>query len=292
MWRSAPRPTSRQGGGLDALNARSTRTFSLLQGEVLHLRLAPDQAADLSGTRITSTRRVGVFSGHQCANVPAGTSFCDHMETQLLPLSTWGTEVVVARFQPRGTEPDVVRIVAANNGTILQTSPSLENLDGRELAAGEVVEHLVSEPFRLTASAPVSAALFMVGSNYGCRSGLFGNQDCAIPSCGTSYLGDPAMTLLLGTHQHLEEMRFLVPEGWQRNHVSVVAPRSASVRLDGVELSNAQRIGTSEWAIWRTSVSPGTRTLVSSRPAAAYVHGSSCDVSYAYPAGAAVRSPN
>ena len=47
---------------------------------------------DPTGTRITSTRPIAVFTGHQCTNVPnSATESCDHVVQQVPPQLTWGT---------------------------------------------------------------------------------------------------------------------------------------------------------------------------------------------------------
>ena len=45
---------------------------------------------DLSGTIIRSDKPVVVYTGHQCAEVPAETTACDHLVEQVPPHTTWG----------------------------------------------------------------------------------------------------------------------------------------------------------------------------------------------------------
>ena len=61
------------------------------------------QQFDPTGTRITSTRPIAVFTGHECANIPVGTTeACDHVVQQVPPQLTWGrrffTIPVVGRY--------------------------------------------------------------------------------------------------------------------------------------------------------------------------------------------------
>ena len=45
---------------------------------------------DLTGRRITATKPIAFFSNHECANVPVGIGYCDHLTEQIPPTSTWG----------------------------------------------------------------------------------------------------------------------------------------------------------------------------------------------------------
>ena len=45
---------------------------------------------DLSGTIIRSDKPVVVYAGHQCAEVPAEETACDHLVEQVPPHTTWG----------------------------------------------------------------------------------------------------------------------------------------------------------------------------------------------------------
>jgi hypothetical protein len=46
---------------------------------------------DLTGTIISSDQPISVFVGHECGQVPGGTSACDHLVEQIPPDATWGT---------------------------------------------------------------------------------------------------------------------------------------------------------------------------------------------------------
>ena len=58
---------------------------------------------DLSGTRISSTRPIAVFTGHECGNIPIpSVGSCDHLIQQVPPQVTWGrlffTVPIVGRY--------------------------------------------------------------------------------------------------------------------------------------------------------------------------------------------------
>ena len=50
--------------------------------------------SDLSGTRITSSKPVAVFSGNDCARVPSNP--CNHLVEQIPPISSWGTQFITS----------------------------------------------------------------------------------------------------------------------------------------------------------------------------------------------------
>ncbi len=55
---------------------------------------------DLTGTRITSSKPLSVFSGSDCANVPQGKGGCDHLVEQVPPTVTWwGSKFFVASLE-------------------------------------------------------------------------------------------------------------------------------------------------------------------------------------------------
>ena len=71
---TAPPRSGLQGGGsVPGIAAGGSATFELAQGEVLAMR-AEGATGDPTGTRVSSSKSVAVFSGNECANVPAGVS--------------------------------------------------------------------------------------------------------------------------------------------------------------------------------------------------------------------------
>ena len=73
-------------------------------------------SSDITGTRITSTKPITLYGNHECATVPSGTNYCDHLTEQIPPTTTWGRSFLVASFLGRNTE-DVFRVVASESST-------------------------------------------------------------------------------------------------------------------------------------------------------------------------------
>ena len=163
-----PSVAIRSGSGVDAIEADERATITLQPGDVLNLETEHEEGLDLTGTVITSTQPISVYAGHECAFVPSDplNPYCDHIEQQLFPVEAWGTEYIAGKLSPRGTEVDVWRIVASEDGTLLRTTPPIVGVNGTSLDRGESLEFLSDLDFRIEGSAPISVGQFMVGSNY------------------------------------------------------------------------------------------------------------------------------
>jgi hypothetical protein len=290
------------GPNMAAIPANSSQSFTLTQGMVLQLATVADTSReyDLTGLTVMSSKPVAVFSGHECAFVPTDTPACDHLEQQLLPESTWGTEYVAPKFAPRGRESDIFRVLAAEDGTVLTTTPRIAELDGTTLEAGEVVEFASTSSFSLSATKPVSVAQYMVGALYpgpleGCdpASGVeYGclvdtRVDCEIDGNAFEFpIGDPAFTMTVPTGQFRSEYVVLTPEGYREDYVSVIAPRDATVSLDGSPIGGTRNpIDGTDWVVIWVAVEPGAHRLSADVPFGLYSYGYACFVSYAYPGG-------
>ena len=126
---------------------------------------------DLTGTHILCDKPVAVFSGHECGNMPANVSFCDHMVEQIPPTSTWGREFYTISFQSRirdsfkaisSTGNNTIRWICNDpNGTLV----SSERMDFP--AAGVAVEFdIPSNRFcRFTSNYPVLLVQFSIGGD-------------------------------------------------------------------------------------------------------------------------------
>ena len=67
--------------------AVNTGSFMLNRLQTLQF----DSTEDLTGTIIESDKPISVFVGHECGQVPAGSTACDHLVEQVPPHTTWGT---------------------------------------------------------------------------------------------------------------------------------------------------------------------------------------------------------
>lgn len=279
-------PTAAVVAGLDrvhnqaipALAAGQSRTFTLAAGEVLNLETSGPEGADLTGTAIVADQPVSVFGGHECGNVQLAVDRCDHIETQLLPTSTWGNVYVGTKFASRAAEPDVFRVLAANDGTILSTAPVLSQVHGMELNRGQFLEFETRVPFVLTATGPVSLGHFMVGSNW---------PGIPLICSGPTGIGDPALTVSPPVDQFRDNYIVLTPANYDEDYLNVVIFDGAVVELDGAIIPQASftPLADSGMSVAVVPVTAGPHVLAAEQPFGLEVYGYGCHVSYAYPGG-------
>ncbi|MFP4597759.1 MAG: hypothetical protein ACLFVJ_05885 [Persicimonas sp.] len=270
------------GGGVPAIAAGQTETLTLDRGQVLSLSTPNEAGHDLSGSTVTSTKPVAVYSGSECADVPVGTAACDHLEQQLYPTNTWGSTLAAAKFAPRDAESDVYRLLASQDGTQIELTPAVDGTSQVTLDRGEVFELATPEHFLVEADAPVLLGQYMVGaSDDGVCSGLL---------C-TDAPGDPAFLLNVSTRQYRSDYIVLVPSGFGDNYLSITAPTGASISLDGQAVSAAaEAISGTNWQVYQVPVSAGVHTVEADQPVGLTVHGYDQYVSYAYPGGLSLEA--
>ncbi|XP_064407630.1 latrophilin-like protein LAT-2 isoform X2 [Halichondria panicea] len=72
---------------------------------------------DLTGTRITSSKPLSVFSGSDCASVPQDINYCDHLVEQVPPTVTWGSKFLVASLDGRSSG-ERIRVLSARAASV------------------------------------------------------------------------------------------------------------------------------------------------------------------------------
>ena len=112
------------GDGVPEILAGEEFVVTLGEFEALNLEggnYARFGETDFTGTRVEADAPVAVWSGVECITVGEGCC-CDHLEEQLFPRSSLGTEYVAVRSKARASEPDYFRILALDDGTSVETS--------------------------------------------------------------------------------------------------------------------------------------------------------------------------
>ncbi len=286
-------PTTKllEGVNVPAMSANPSQpyVFNLAQGDVLNLESDGGQGADVTGTMIKADKKINVFGGHECANVPLGVNYCDHMESQLYPVQVWGTKYIGDAFRPRSpTQKDTWRVLSGQDGVTVTLSP---NMAGPfTLNKGQWSEFEAAGSFELSATGPVLLGHYMQGSNY---TGFTARCD------GMTGIGDPAFTLAVPMHQYLSEYIVLTPPGYAENYLSIVFKigTETKVKIDDKPLPMfltptlpAAPAGPSGWAVAQVIVQEGVHTVSSDELIAVSAYGYDCDVSYAYPGGLSLKS--
>jgi len=235
-------------GGPLSVPQRAGAPFTVTLGafDVLNLETG-GFLADLTGTDVSATAPVHVFSGSECADVPTWRRLsdrlpaCDHLEEQLFPLEAAGEHYVASRTPPRTSavfaaggrqvrpinEPEWFRVLNAADAPVEVTTTLPENLDNPggptvhfALAVGQSRDIRALSDFQIDATGPVSVGQFV------------GSQATTTVPNGLPG-GDPSMIFIPAVGQWRQEHVFLTPDRYAFDFVQVVARPSARVTLDG-----------------------------------------------------------
>ncbi len=309
------------GTGVPAAAAGSTQTYTVNRGDVIQLvgtagyspsctsdprcgmfpcaNFCPYDPEDFTGTVITATAPVAVFSGADCTNISNPTTMtdpggscpaCDHLEEQMFPTETWGREVVVTQFQDRGsfgtTEPYIVRIMSRENANTISFTPSSAHATV-VLNRGQFTEFCTTSDFMVSSTQPILVGQYMVGQNQ-TTCGTCSTTAGSFPTDG-----DPSFTLDVPTPQYRRDYNFVVPNSYTVNMINVVGRTGAMILLDGVPLAGSGSVVSGTvWSVWRQAVTPGSHSM--STPGAdgfgLEVLGNARYTSYAYPGGLDLRA--
>ncbi|MBN2530383.1 MAG: hypothetical protein JXR76_28605, partial [Deltaproteobacteria bacterium] len=308
-----PTAAIESGTGVNAVAAGTTGEFTLNTFDVLQIKTSgsPDWP-DLTGTKISATEKVAVFSANACAPVPLGVASGDHLEEQLLPLSAFGSDAVLARYAPRwksetvgplpaASDPVHWRIVAGADGMTVRFDPPVDEI-GDEYAfvrQGDVLEFLsakdhyvvgtLDEPFDDNTKGPFLAYQLMSGSAYKSVGG---------------YWGDPMMLLAAPAGQYLDKYVFNTDAlfDYRFDYVIITRPMGASVHIEclgNLDDSGFTRVGSSTYEVGRFALDDngvdvsncvdGTQRLTASKPVGLSVVGYDRSTSYGYMGGVGIR---
>ena len=146
---------------------------------------------DLSGTKVVTDKPASVFSGHECANVPQGVSYCSHLKEQVPPTAMWGRVYYTAPLA--GKKSYTLKILAAYNSTTVNVYCNNSNIRSYSLNEKEFTTTVILT-YRYCAiysNKEVLVAQFSHG----------GTED-------NNNFGDPMMTLVPATNKYLNKFTF------------------------------------------------------------------------------------
>ena len=284
-------------GGIPAISANSEGTITLKKGQIAQIEVTD---GDLSGTRIYCDAKEPdchpfvVFSGVDCAEIPTGYGYCDHIEQQLFPVQTWGKKYILVKSQARDEEWDYVRIYASEDATKLTFNPATPekisvpsgwtsftvNDVKTELNAGEYSEFYFKGTLEVEADKQIMVAQYLTGSKMLSKTCQSNHTDKCV--------GDPAMMLIPPSEQFRKDYLFLTPGSYVSNFATIVMITGETPLLDGAAVTNIQEIeGTNfSYAIVDLGSDFKNHTLNCEKsPCGLFVYGWEKDVSYAYPGG-------
>jgi len=211
--------------------------------DVLNLEtggFGPD--ADFTGSRVSSSRPVVVFSGSEASDVPDPPDLtfrrccADHLEQQLFPVTTLGRTFIAlttpsrtgavseagARITKLAEEQEYFRVLTTGEfpDIITNLEPPYDKLSPGQ---GGIASIQAARDFTIQATSPVVVGQFVAGQ-----------QEVGIPSDLPG--GDPSFILLPPVEQYRKEYLFLTPDKYSFDFLLVAAPKDTFVRLDGREL--------------------------------------------------------
>lgn len=263
---------ARAGGGtLGFFEAGVSRDVVIGRGDALELLSG---TGDLTGSIVTADKPVAVFGGHYATNIPENVSSQDHLEEQLFPVETLSNSYVVTApavpLMPDGRQR-FIRIVAAQDQTVVDSDPPLPGLPTTLAQVGDFVEipEQVGD-FLITADKKILVAEYMVGQNAG------------------GDMGDPAMTLAVATDQYRTSYLFHAPTNYEASYVNITAPTGVTVTLDGTDITAFTPIGASGYGAVRVELddgNEGNHLISSDEPFGITVYGYGHATSYWYPGG-------
>jgi hypothetical protein len=209
--------------------------------------------------------------------VPFYQQSCDHLEEQMFPVETWGSQYVVSSpAHPGGTgvAPLLYRIVANTAATSITFTPA--SINGPvTLGAGEFMELTTDQDFLITAGSPIGVYTFMHG----------------VESLGLALVvdgpGDPAMGTAIPQAPVRNNYAFLTPETYTSNYVNVVRGAGAEILLDGIAVTGFTPIDTGSFEVARVPVNAGPHSIHSpgGQKFSITAYGYAAYTSYYYPGG-------
>lgn len=264
---------------------------------------ATDRDGDFTGTLVTSTKNVAVFSSNErgsgvggaevadpphWAGDPDPSGCCtDHLEQQMFPTVALGQEFAISRSPIRSTmagyaEPDIYRILATEGGTNVFTSLPAPN-DRFTLAAGEFVSFPADRGFSVSSDQAIMFGQYLVSQG-------------RVPGG----IGDPTFVVFPAAEQHRDSYVFLVPTTFEDNYMVLAMQVGSTINVDGGplgEFAGCERapIGTIVGIDYEQVTCPmneGVHTVGSDKPFGLTVYGYYNVGSYGYPGGSDVKIIN
>lgn len=237
-----------------------------------HYDLLQVTSNDVSGTIITTSEPAWVVGAVPCVNVPAGTTFCDHIEEQMLPLDYWGQEYVGAHAPTRGNEDYYWRVYSGDDNVTITTDPPQPGTPA-VLDRGEYIEFNTLQSFMFFGDGPFMPVQYLEGQNGG---------------AGT---GDPASYQMVPTEQFLPRYVFVTGTGYNLNYVQIIRPLGgADVFVDDALVDGYYTVGEFEVADWQ--IGEGSHVADSDEAFGVIQVGYTSVTSYAYPGGLRLATIN
>ena len=235
---------------------------------------------DLTGTRITSSKPLSVFSGSDCASVPQDINYCDHLVEQVPPTVTWGSKFLVASLDGRSSG-ERIRVVSARAASVAVNCNTNVSVSEFQLQSGgsfREFEIPINSFCSIESTSPVLVAQYAYGRD-------------------SDGVGDPFMMIIPSieqfTNNYLVEAFLLFRVS---NYVTVYVSseffQTEQILLDNSIVTGWRNVVCSSGEICghisRMNVSPGAHSICHQNSSAILgvsVYGFDATNSYGYPGG-------
>lgn len=267
------KPVTGTAGGPGVAANGGGQTTSVMMNRYDTLQVAANNGGDITGTEIISNGPIAVIGAVQCAQVPAGATYCDHVEEQAIPIRNWGQTYVGAHAPKRsGSEHYFWRVMASSDNTKIDTNPVQPGFP-KTLNKGQFYEFQTQQSFVFTGDHPFAAFQYLSGQN------AFG--------AGT---GDPAMMTAVPVEQFLNRYVILTPQGYSQDFVQIIRIAGDDVIVDGVTVPAAQYTTVGAFTVADYQVAAGPHVITSATPFGIMGIGYTDVTSYGYPGGLALNN--
>ena len=180
---------------------------------------------DLTGTKIVSDKPLTVITGHQCAQIPSTTGFCEPLYIHLPPTINWGRSFLMAPFGGR-TADQYYKVVTSEESTTIHYrcgSNDSVSLERPTAGSGHLLSLSSDSYCYLNASSPV----FLVQMS---------------PGNLADNVGDPALAIVPPTSGHVKSANFFnLPYDFPNNFITVTVQAehfiTSQILFDGNPLS-------------------------------------------------------
>ncbi|MBC8144257.1 MAG: choice-of-anchor D domain-containing protein, partial [bacterium] len=164
-WISISPSTRTLGDSVNRAGMRQGQVYRRLlnKGDIFQVQdggnLKPDPfypGTDLTGSTVTSTKPVGLISGHMRTGVTTEFNTKDHLVEMIPPRNTLGKRYMVVPFGGR-TGGDVVRVISttATITNVTITSTAMGQTSTRLISTGDFYDYYNIDPIQIVADQPV-----------------------------------------------------------------------------------------------------------------------------------------
>jgi hypothetical protein len=258
---------------------------------------------DLTGSFITANQPIAVFSGHECSFYPSTFPACDHLEEQLFPIDTWGSQFLLVPPKERGQNAPNERIywkvVSQRSGTRLTLSVPFSEIQGAGPGApgvpdcGQLLESdgmtiVLNE--RGFCEFSTKRAVALSADDGVMIMGIISGQE-SVNTTGLggfgSRFGDPSIFLVPPARQARRDYAFLTPATYFSDFATLTFAEGTSITLDGnpLDLSGALPIPGVAQKYVHVELTDGAHKIEGSAPFSIMVIAYDDFVSYAFTGG-------